>query len=72
MPLRRTKVGERWCCATIRHVNQAGLVNSTITARLADLGSTPLVGSATDFGKLLAEETEKWGKLIRAANIKPE
>ena len=38
----------------------AGLANSTIKARLADLGSTALVGSATDFGKLIADETEKW------------
>jgi hypothetical protein len=41
-------------------------------ARLGDLGSTPVVGSATDFGKLIAEETEKWGKVIRAANVKAE
>jgi hypothetical protein len=31
-----------------------------------------LIGSAADFGKLIGEETEKWGKVIRAANIKPE
>jgi hypothetical protein len=36
------------------------------------LGSTPLPGSPADFGKLIAEEIEKWGKVIRAANIKPE
>jgi hypothetical protein len=41
-------------------------------ARLADLGGTPLPGSPVQFGKLIAEETEKWGKVIRAANIKPE
>src|SRR5262249_11710016 len=40
-------------------------------ARLADLGGTPLPGSPAQFGKLIAEETEKWGKVIRAANIKP-
>jgi len=50
----------------------AALADHKIKARLADLGSTPLVGSATDFGKLIAVETEKWGKVIRAANIKPE
>ena len=49
-----------------------GLADSKIKARLADLGSTPLVGSPADFGKLIAEETEKWAKVIRAANIKPE
>jgi len=30
------------------------------------------VGSAADFGKLIADETEKWGKVVRAANIKPD
>ena len=39
-------------------------------ARLADLGGTVLAGSPADFGKLIADETEKWGKVIRAANIK--
>jgi tripartite-type tricarboxylate transporter receptor subunit TctC len=50
----------------------AALADSKIKARLADLGSTPLAGSPADFGKLIAEETEKWGKVIQAANIKPE
>jgi hypothetical protein len=36
------------------------------------LGGAPLVQSPAKFGKLLADETEKWGKVIRAANIKPE
>jgi len=50
----------------------AALADHKIKARLADLGSTPLVGSATDFGKLIAEETEKWAKVIRVANIRPQ
>jgi tripartite-type tricarboxylate transporter receptor subunit TctC len=50
----------------------AGLADSTIKARLADLGGTVIAGSSADFGKFIAEETEKWGKVIRAANIKPE
>jgi tripartite-type tricarboxylate transporter receptor subunit TctC len=50
----------------------AGLADPKIKARLADLGGTPLVGSPTDFGKLIADETEKWGKVIRAANINAE
>ena len=50
----------------------AGLADPKMKARFADLGATTLVGSSTDFGKLIAEETEKWGKLIRAANIKPD
>jgi tripartite-type tricarboxylate transporter receptor subunit TctC len=50
----------------------AALVDPTMRARLADLGGTPLPGSPAQFGKLIAEETEKWGKVIRAANIKPQ
>src|SRR5258707_4993869 len=41
-------------------------------ARLADLGGTATALTPAEFGKLLADETEKWGKVIRAANIKPE
>jgi hypothetical protein len=41
-------------------------------ARIADLGGTVLTGSPGDFGKLIVDETEKWGRVIRAANIKPE
>jgi hypothetical protein len=41
-------------------------------AHLADLGGTVLAGSATDFGKLIADETEKWGKVIQALNIKAD
>jgi tripartite-type tricarboxylate transporter receptor subunit TctC len=50
----------------------AALADHKIKARLADLGSTPAVGSAADFGRLMADETEKWGKVIHAADIKPE
>ena len=50
----------------------AALADPKMKARLADLGGTPLLGSPADFGKLIAEETEKWGKVIRAANIKAE
>jgi tripartite-type tricarboxylate transporter receptor subunit TctC len=57
---------------TLNKEINAALADHRIKARLADLGSTPLVGSATDFGNLIAAETEKWGKVIRAANIKPE
>jgi len=41
-------------------------------ARFAELGGTVLPGSSADFGKLIADETEKWAKVIRAASIKPE
>jgi tripartite-type tricarboxylate transporter receptor subunit TctC len=50
----------------------AALADHKIKARLADLGSTPLVASATDFGKLIADETEKWGNVIKSAGIKAE
>jgi len=50
----------------------AGLADPAIKARLAQLGGTVLAGSAADFGQLFAEETEKWGKVIRAAKIKAE
>jgi tripartite-type tricarboxylate transporter receptor subunit TctC len=50
----------------------AALADPKIKARLADLASAPLVGSAADFGKLIADETEKWGTVIRALNIKAE
>jgi tripartite-type tricarboxylate transporter receptor subunit TctC len=50
----------------------AGLADPKMKARLADFGGTPLVGSPADFGKLIADDTEKWGKVVRAANIKPE
>jgi tripartite-type tricarboxylate transporter receptor subunit TctC len=54
-----------------REIN-AALADPKMKARLADLGATVLAGSPADFGKLIAEETEKWGKVIRAGNIKPE
>jgi tripartite-type tricarboxylate transporter receptor subunit TctC len=50
----------------------AGLADPKLTARLADLGGTVLAGSPADFGKFIADEAEKWGKVIRAANVKAE
>ena len=44
----------------------------TIKARLAGLGVDPMSMTSADFGKLIADETEKWGKVIRDANIKAE
>jgi hypothetical protein len=41
-------------------------------ARLADLGGTPLLGSPADFGKLIAEETEKWGKVVKLSGPKAD
>jgi tripartite-type tricarboxylate transporter receptor subunit TctC len=50
----------------------AALADPTMKARFAERGATVLPGSPADFGKLIADETEKWGKVIRATNIKPE
>src|SRR5262245_34727743 len=50
----------------------AGLADPNMKTRLADLGGTVLAGSPADFGKFIADETEKWGKVIRAANIRSE
>ena len=50
----------------------AGLAEPKMKARLADLGGDVLTLSPADFGKLIAEDTEKWRRVIRAANIKPQ
>ncbi len=50
----------------------AGLADPRLKARLADLGGTALVVSPAEFGTLFAEDTEKWGKVVRAAGIRPE
>jgi tripartite-type tricarboxylate transporter receptor subunit TctC len=50
----------------------SGLADPKIKARFADLGGTALAGSPADFGKLITAETEKWGEVIRAINIKAE
>ena len=50
----------------------AGLTDPKIKARLVDLDGIELAGSPADFSKLIVGETEKWGKVIRAANIKPD
>jgi tripartite-type tricarboxylate transporter receptor subunit TctC len=54
-----------------REIN-AGLADLKLKARLADVGGLLLAGSPADFGKLIADETAKWAKVIRAANIKAE
>jgi tripartite-type tricarboxylate transporter receptor subunit TctC len=50
----------------------AGLAAPKIEARLTDMGGMPLTGSPADFGKLIVDETEKWGKVIKSAGIKAE
>jgi tripartite-type tricarboxylate transporter receptor subunit TctC len=54
-----------------REIN-AGLADPIIEARLTDMGGVPLSGSPADYGKLISDETEKWGTVIRAAGIKAE
>ena len=50
----------------------AALADLNLKARLADLGGTVLAGSPADFDKLIAEETEKWGKVVRFTGIKAD
>jgi tripartite-type tricarboxylate transporter receptor subunit TctC len=54
-----------------REIN-AALADPTIKVRIAELGGATLPGSPADFGKLIADETEKWAKVIKFAGIKPE
>jgi tripartite-type tricarboxylate transporter receptor subunit TctC len=57
---------------TINKESNAGLANAKMKARFVDLGGTVIPGSPADFGKLIAEETEKWAKVTKAANIRVE
>jgi tripartite-type tricarboxylate transporter receptor subunit TctC len=50
----------------------AGLADSKIKARLAELGGTPLAGTPSEFGTLIVEQTDRWARVIRTANIKPD
>ncbi len=54
-----------------REIN-AGLADQKIKARIAELGATVLAGSPADFGKMLAVETEKWGKVVKASGARSE
>ena len=54
-----------------REINTA-FADPKFKARLADLGAAPFPGSPAQFGTFIAEETEKWGKVIKFAGIKPE
>jgi tripartite-type tricarboxylate transporter receptor subunit TctC len=57
---------------TLNEQINAALNDPKMKARLADLGGVALPGSPAEFGKLIAEETEKWGKVIKFAGIKPQ
>ena len=50
----------------------AGLADPKIKARIADLGGSVLTGSPADFGRLIADETEKWGKVVKFVGIKAD
>jgi tripartite-type tricarboxylate transporter receptor subunit TctC len=58
--------------ATLNHAVNAVLADPKLQVRLAELGGEPIPMTPAEFGKLVAEETEKWARVIRAANIKPE
>ena len=48
------------------------LADPRIKARISDLGATAISGSTADFGKFIADETEKWAKVVKFAGLKPE
>jgi hypothetical protein len=50
----------------------AGLADARVRARLADLGAKVLAGSRFDFAKFIADETEKWSKVVRRAGVKAD
>jgi tripartite-type tricarboxylate transporter receptor subunit TctC len=56
----------------LNHAVNSVLADPKLQARLAELGGEPMPMTPAEFGKLVAEETEKWGKVIRAANIKAD
>ncbi len=58
--------------AKLNNEINAALADPTLNTRLGTMGYTVFAGSSADFSKFIADETDKWGKVIRAANIKPE
>jgi tripartite-type tricarboxylate transporter receptor subunit TctC len=54
-----------------REIN-AGLANPTVKARLIEVGTVPMIFTPAEFGAYMASETEKWAKVVRTANIRPE
>jgi len=66
------KATPSWIVDKLNAEINAGLTDAKLKARLTELGSVPFAGSPFDFGRHLASETEKWGKVIRAGNIKAE
>jgi hypothetical protein len=63
------------CVSSLDKLNKeinAGLAEPKLEARFAELGSPVLPGSPTDFGKLIADETERWAKVVKFAGIEVE
>src|SRR5215470_342616 len=56
----------------LNHELNAAFADPRMKARIAELGGTPLPGSPADFGKLIAEETDKWAKVVKFASLKAE
>ena len=66
-PAKRLPIAEK----LNREIN-AGLADPRMKARIVDLAVAVLVGSPDDFGKLIAEETEKWGKVVKFSGARPD
>jgi len=58
--------------ARLNHEINAGLANPTIKSRLAEIGTMPIIFTATEFGTYIATESEKWAKVVKFAGVKPE
>jgi tripartite-type tricarboxylate transporter receptor subunit TctC len=56
----------------LNHEINAGLANPAVKARLADVGTIPMILTAAEFGAYIAAESEKWSKVVKFAGIKPE
>ena len=57
-------------CRKLNTEINAGLSDPKIKARLVDLGATPMPMTPADYGKFIADEVERWGKVVRAAHLK--
>jgi tripartite-type tricarboxylate transporter receptor subunit TctC len=69
--LRGVKSQQRTTHFTLER-HETSLTDPKLKARFAGLGSSTFVGSPSDFGRLIADESEKWAKVVKFANIKPE